>query len=186
MERKPDHSDDGRVFTLPVEKRKKTDIVLLVEKSIRDAAAPDTIKTSVENSVHDPYVWIDDEGILKTLVNLQANAIEAMPGGGELFVCIEGDEHLVTITIRDTGTGISKENMDNLFTPFFTTKPVGEGTGLGLPLAYATVKKHSGKIEIESNADTGSGPTGTRIKIILPRGEEKKPDITKLILHGDD
>jgi signal transduction histidine kinase len=72
--------------------------------------------------------------------------------------------------------------MDNLFTPFFTTKPVGEGTGLGLPFAYGAIKMHSGQLTVESNADTANGPVGTRIRIVLPRA---RPDLSKVIIDGD-
>jgi signal transduction histidine kinase len=73
--------------------------------------------------------------------------------------------------ISDTGTGILKENMDKLFTPFFTTKEMGKGTGLGLALIYGIVKMHKGKIHVDSNADPAEGPTGTTFRITIPRGK---------------
>jgi signal transduction histidine kinase len=75
----------------------------------------------------------------------------------------------IIIHISDTGSGISKENMDKIFTPFFTTKELGKGTGLGLPLIYGIVKMHKGKINVESNADPAEGPTGTTFTLMLPR-----------------
>jgi signal transduction histidine kinase len=72
--------------------------------------------------------------------------------------------------------------MDKLFTPFFTTKPVGEGTGLGLPFAYGAIKMHSGQLTVESNANAANGPTGTRILIVLPRA---RPDLSKVIIDED-
>ncbi|HSN50632.1 MAG TPA: HAMP domain-containing sensor histidine kinase, partial [Bacteroidales bacterium] len=69
----------------------------------------------------------------------------------------------------DTGTGISQENMDKIFTPFFTTKEMGKGTGLGLPLIYGIVKMHKGKITVDSNADPKKRPTGTTFTITIPR-----------------
>jgi signal transduction histidine kinase len=75
----------------------------------------------------------------------------------------------VSILLEDTGTGIIKENMDKIFTPFFTTKELGKGTGLGLPLIYGIVKMHKGKISVTSNADPAQGPTGTTFIITLPR-----------------
>jgi signal transduction histidine kinase len=59
--------------------------------------------------------------------------------------------------------------MDKIFTPFFTTKQLGKGTGLGLPLIYGIVKMHKGQIEVTSNADVNVGKTGTNFKIVLPR-----------------
>ena len=62
----------------------------------------------------------------------------------ELTIGLSGDEHEISIHIGDTGIGIPEENKDKLFTPFFTTKEVGKGTGLGLPLVYGIVKMHKG------------------------------------------
>jgi len=163
-------------------KRRETDIVALTEESIRSLPKPDNIRISMTTDISDPSVWIDEERVFKALVNLQTNAIEAMPDGGELAVSVQGGVDQVVIIIQDTGRGISRENMDKLFTPFFTTKPVGEGIGLGLPFAYGAVKLHSGNLTIESNADPASGPAGTRIQITLPRA---RPDLSKVILQDE-
>jgi signal transduction histidine kinase len=186
MERKSDRPDDKRTFTLEGVTPRKTDIMQLVERSIREIQMPDTIHVTMRGNVSDPFVWIDDERILKALVNLETNAVEAMPQGGDLSISVEGNNEQVVITIQDTGTGISRENMDNIFIPFFTTKPTGEGTGLGLPAAYGAVKLHSGKITVESNADPGCGPTGTKITIVLPRRSTMQDLETRLIIHDDD
>ena len=163
-------------------KRQEADIVRLVENVIQGIPKPDTVTVSFTRDIADHSVWVDEERIFKALVNLATNAVEAMPEGGELTIDMKGNEDQVAITIQDTGHGISEKNMDNLFTPFFTTKPVGEGTGLGLPFAYGAVKMHSGQLRVESNADAAKGPTGTRIKIILPRA---RPDLTKVIIDQD-
>lgn len=163
-------------------KRREVDIVRLLEKAIQVISRPDAVTVSFTKDIADPSVWVDEERIFKALVNLATNAVEAMPEGGELTIGMEGNEDQVTITIQDSGHGISRENMDKLFTPFFTTKPVGEGTGLGLPVAYNSVKMHSGKLEVKSKADPENGPTGTKITITLPRG---RPDLTKLILREE-
>ena len=166
-------------------KRRKTDIVQLVEASVECLSKPDNVQITLTADISDHIVWVEKERILKTLLDLEINAIEAMPEGGELSLRIEGGKDQVVITVKDTGRGISRENMDNLFIPFFSTKPVGEGTGLGLPRAYAAVRTHSGKIEVESNTDPDNGPTGTVITITLPRGEEPKPYKGRLIIHDD-
>ena len=75
----------------------------------------------------------------------------------------------IIFIISDTGTGISKENMNKIFTPFFTTKELGKGTGLGLPLIYGIVKMHKGSIDIKSNTDQSKGQTGTTFRIVIPR-----------------
>jgi signal transduction histidine kinase len=163
-------------------KRREVDLVRVVENVIQVVSRPDAVTVSITKDIADHSVWVDEERIFKALVNLATNAVEAMPEGGELTIDMEGNDDQVTITIKDTGHGISENNMDNLFTPFFTTKPVGEGTGLGLPFAYGAVKMHSGQLTIESNADAAKGPTGTRIKIILPRA---RPDLSKVIIDGE-
>ena len=163
-------------------KRREVDIVQLLENAIQGVSRPDSVTVSFTKDIADPSVWVDEERIFKALVNLATNAVEAMPEGGELTIGMEGNERQVTITIQDTGRGISEENMDKLFIPFFSTKPVGEGTGLGLPFAYGAVKMHSGQLTVESNADAANGPLGTRIRIVLPRA---RPDLTKVIIDEE-
>ena len=115
-------------------------------------------------------VEIDTDQWMQVLTNIEKNAVEAMPeSGGLLKIALKGDENEIEFLIKDNGSGISEENMDKIFTPFFTTKPIGKGTGLGLPLIYGIVKMHRGQINIESNADASKGPTGTTFKIKIPR-----------------
>ena len=106
-------------------------------------------------------------------------------GGGVLTITVEGDERRITVTFADTGKGIPAENMPLLFTPFFTTKPVGEGTGLGLPQAFAIIKEHRGDISVTSNDNPGQGPTGTTVKITLPRKQKFQEKEAKVILHEE-
>jgi signal transduction histidine kinase len=110
--------------------------------------------------------------MMQVLTNLEKNAVEAMPKGGTLTIGVEGDAESVHFLVSDTGCGISPENKDKVFTPFFTTKEKGKGTGLGLPLIYGIVKMHRGKIRLTSNADPAKGPTGTTFKITIPRGNK--------------
>ncbi len=63
---------------------------------------------------------------------------------------------MATITVKDNGNGIPKNNVDKIFQPFFTTKPTGQGTGLGLSLSYDIVKAHGGEIKVESKEGEGS------------------------------
>jgi signal transduction histidine kinase len=89
--------------------------------------------------------------------------------GGLITVKMHDTIDEITIHIADNGTGIEEENMNKLFTPFFTTKPIGKGTGLGLPIIYGIVKMHKGNITFSSNADKTRGATGTTFTITLPR-----------------
>ncbi len=112
---------------------------------------------------------VDKDQMMQVLTNLEKNAVEAMPNGGSIEVECGGTEEKVYIRITDTGIGISQENLDKLFTPFFTTKKMGKGTGLGLPLVYGIIKMHKGKINVSSNTNPDLGKTGTTFKIVLPR-----------------
>jgi signal transduction histidine kinase len=91
-----------------------------------------------------------------------------MNEGGELKVRLEKTKDDFEFQISDTGVGISLENQEKIFTPFFTTKEAGKGTGLGLPLAYGIVKMHKGKINVVSNNNPEIGATGTKFIITIP------------------
>lgn len=130
--------------------------------------------------------WIDQERIGTVVYDLLKNALEAMDQAGTLTIVLGGDDGEAIISIGDTGRGIPEENIPLLFTPFFTTKPVGEGTGLGLPSAYATVKAHRGDISVVSNANQEKGPTGTTVTIKLPRRQAFQEKEAKIILHEED
>lgn len=130
---------------------------------------PKNIKVSFECLANNPYANIDKDQMMQVLTNLERNAVDAMPKGGELKIQLLGDEEFISIKVSDTGVGISKRNMDKIFTPFFTTKELGKGTGLGLPLIYGIVKMHKGKIDVESNSNPDDGPLGTTFIIRIPR-----------------
>jgi CheY-like chemotaxis protein len=129
-------------------------------------------------------VLADPTQIDQVLINLAANARDAMRGGGRLTMGVDDvllDEayaeahrvsHLVTgryvrITVSDTGAGMGKEVLSKIFEPFYTTKPVGAGTGLGLSTVYGIVKQHDGFIWPYSEPGVG-----TTIKIYLPAAPE--------------
>ncbi len=143
----------------------------LAEDSIKSVVIPQNIKTTVVCKTANCEAQLDYEQMMQVLTNLNKNAIEAMSSGGFLTVEVDGNEKEVIFNVIDTGTGIPEENMEKLYTPFFTTKGLGKGTGLGLATTYGIVKMHKGKIEVESNTDRLKGPTGTTFRIILPREE---------------
>jgi hypothetical protein len=148
----------------------ETDVVKFIQHSLNSIVKPDNISCSFESFIADPMAKLDIDQMMQVLTNLEKNAIEAMPAGGNLRVSVEGDADDVTFIVSDTGTGIQKDNMDKLFTPFFTTKEMGKGTGLGLALIYGIVKMHKGKIHVDSNTDPAHGATGTTFRITVPRG----------------
>jgi PAS domain S-box-containing protein len=95
----------------------------------------------------------------QVFMNLLVNAVQALEQRGEIHVTSkqEGEEAVVRIT--DTGPGMSPETLSRIFTPFFTTKPPGQGTGLGLTICYAIISRHKGRIEVHS--ELGKGTTFT-------------------------
>jgi signal transduction histidine kinase len=92
----------------------------------------------------------------QVLLNILANAAQAIAGPGTITVETRREEGWAVAAIRDTGPGIAPDVIGRVFDPFFTTKPVGEGTGLGLSISYEIVKKHGGEIGVESRAGQGA------------------------------
>lgn len=150
---------------------RKTEINLVkfCQKSLDSVICDKDIKINFNTNMLDHHAMIDTDQMMQVMTNLEKNAVEAMPGGGLLTVSLQDVEDEVKINISDTGGGINKKDMEKVFTPFFTTKGIGQGTGLGLPLVYGIVKMHKGQIKVESNADPEHGPTGTTFRITLPR-----------------
>ena len=95
-------------------------------------------------------------------LNIMTNAIKSMDNGGELHIQTDLDEnHNVRVKITDTGCGMTEEVKTRLFEPFFTTRDVGEGTGLGMSVSYGVIEKHNGSILVDSEENTGSTLTVT-------------------------
>jgi two-component system NtrC family sensor kinase len=111
-----------------------------------------------------PAIHGDPKTLQQVFLNLFVNAIQAMKQGGTLTVrayCEDG--HWLKVEVADTGTGIDPEDLPHIFEPFYTTKEVGRGTGLGLSVSYGIVQKHGGHIEVKSKK--GEGSTFT---VVLP------------------
>jgi len=141
----------------------------LVERSLHTLNLPPPITPEVVHREADPIADLDDDQIIQVLTNLLSNAADAMPNGGVITVTTSGDHNQVTLEVRDTGVGIPAEVLPKIFEPFFTTKQIGRGTGLGLAVTYGIVKMHRGDITVQSNTDAGAGPTGTTVRVTLPR-----------------
>ncbi len=140
-----------------------------VKHSIRSLIIPDKVKVIFNSGLSDKMADIDPDQWMQVLVNVEKNAIEALPAeGGTLNISLSQMDDDIIFSFDDNGTGISRENMDKLFTPFFTTKPIGKGTGLGLSLIYGIIKMHRGHVSVNSNNDPDKGQTGTTFKIKIP------------------
>ncbi|MEM6963861.1 MAG: ATP-binding protein [Bacteroidota bacterium] len=110
-----------------------------------------------------PLVECQIDKLNQVFVNLIGNGIDAMEGNGELFISTQNTDNQVIIKIRDTGKGMDKITQQRIFEPFFSTKKIGKGTGLGLFISYGVVKQHGGEIKVESEIGEG-----TTFSIYLP------------------
>jgi two-component system NtrC family sensor kinase len=111
-----------------------------------------------------PFIMADSDQLRQVFIILLENAADAIKASGTITLSTRPvDEHWIEIRISDTGCGIAKENLSKVFTPFFTTKPLGQGTGLGLSIAYGIIKMHRGQISLQSKVGEG-----TTVTITLP------------------
>ncbi len=112
------------------------------------------------------FIWSDPYKLRQVLLNLLTNAVHATGPGGSVTVDLKRSDCGVELTIQDTGEGIPKENLARIFEPFFSTKPTGKGTGLGLFVSRSIIEKLGGEISVESKLGKG-----TRFSIRLPACE---------------
>jgi len=101
-------------------------------------------------------ILIDPHDLHQVLMNLIINAVQSMKDGGVLSVSAHKNNGTVMIEMSDSGEGIDKEDLNNIFDPFYTTKMPGEGTGLGLWVTYEIIKSYNGEIFVESETGKGS------------------------------
>ena len=150
----------------------RVNLVELTQKALRSVPPPMNVTLDFDNGMDDPAAELDADQLTQVLVNLVTNAYAAMPDGGALRVTVRDEgagSERCSLEVSDTGIGIPAENVPKLYEPFFTTKKVGQGTGLGLAVTYGIVKMHRGDIKVTSNADPAKGPTGTTFTVNLPR-----------------
>ncbi|MCC6746235.1 MAG: HAMP domain-containing protein [Deltaproteobacteria bacterium] len=126
-----------------------------------------------------PPVMGDADGLQQVVLNLLVNAIQAMPGGGTLTVRCTLDhrrksgldlappQRYLQVLVADSGPGIPEETRAQIFEPFYSTKPQGEGTGLGLTVVHGIVKEHDGWVEVET-----AQPHGAAFRVYLPTEPE--------------
>jgi PAS domain S-box-containing protein len=128
------------------------DILLIIESGV----LPEDVLVHTDLAEDLPLVAIDPDQIRQVFFNIISNAWDAMPNGGDLCIRTAVSNNAVEVSIKDTGHGISPENLPRIFDPFFTTKPEGKGTGLGLSVCQGIIESHGGSIWAESEAGQGT------------------------------
>jgi signal transduction histidine kinase len=144
--------------------REPTDLNQLLEDVLHMAAAQLRSRARVERFyVELPAVSCVPQELKQVFLNLIVNAGQAIRDGGTIRIATETRDGYVTVKVEDDGCGIAPEHLERIFDPFFTTKGVGEGTGLGLGIAYHIVRSHRGEIQVDSELGRGS-----RFRVKLP------------------
>lgn len=146
-------------YSRPVQlKMESVNLVDLMQELIEHVRADSSISADIKISVvskNTPVMATVDPAIIKgAILNLIVNAIQAMPDGGEIKIIVDHESNQALIKVSDTGIGIPPENMDKLFSPFFTTRT--DGNGFGLAEVYKVVQAHGGAIEAASTPNHGT------------------------------
>jgi len=188
--------------------KKPTNIVPIIKESLKLIRS--SIPTSIDIHRNIPAdvdtILADPTQINQVLINLCTNANHAMPDGGIIDVTLKNvvlnenitgqypDLHpgrYVNLTVSDTGHGIPKEDIDRIFDPYFTTKEVGKGTGMGLAVIHSIVKEHNGIMTVKSELGKGTTftiffPVVEKEAVIENKTDEKLPMGNEKILFIDD
>ncbi|HSQ78282.1 MAG TPA: ATP-binding protein [Nitrospirota bacterium] len=139
------------------------EVLLLLQH--RTAKLKHTLELDLDREV--PKIYADAGSLRQLMMNLLLNAIYFTPEGGSIFIKTETDDapredavgacpNRIRLSVRDTGAGIPRDLINKVFDPFVTTKPVGEGTGLGLTICHKIVEEHGGAIDVESEPGKGA------------------------------
>lgn len=110
----------------------------------------------VENLQKIPDITCNQQQLRQVFLNLMTNAIQAIPGNGKITVSSQYEGDHIRVIIEDSGVGIDENTLGRIFDPFYTTKEVGEGTGLGLSVSYRIINDHNGNISVKSKGGEGS------------------------------
>lgn len=187
---------------------KPCDLSTLVhqQKKFLASALPSTVRLSIAAADKALPVLADQGQIDRVLMNLVVNARDAMPDGGTIaistgtttidadFISAHGfgrNGVFASITVQDSGSGMSEEVRSRIFEPFFTTKKAGKGTGFGLSIVYDIVKDHRGFISVDSKTGNGSVftvllPLAEGTAVLPPRAEVPQRKRTILLVDDDD
>ncbi|QSQ08893.1 Sporulation kinase E [Koleobacter methoxysyntrophicus] len=150
-----------------LEKRDITKIIRESAKFLEEHFRKCKVNITFNFPLKEYFVLVDGYQMKQIFLNLFMNAIKAMPEGGRISVYIAAKGDFIEIYVRDTGKGISQENLPRIFDPFFTTDP--KGTGLGLSVVQKLVIQNGGEIDVKSELNKG---TTFCIKLPVIRGEK--------------
>ena len=146
---------DLQDYARPVEAdRVETHLPDLVKAIAASLKIPDDVEVSVDIEAKLSSVWLDPLLFRRVLTNLILNAVQAMPKGGKLTITGSRRDGSFAVAVQDTGVGIAQENLEKVFTPFFTTK--AQGQGLGLAVCKRLTEAQGGTIEVASRVGGGS------------------------------
>lgn len=119
-----------------------------------------------------PEIFCIPSQINQVFMNLLTNAAQAIEGHGNIVLRSGCNDTMVWVEVQDSGSGIAQEDLERIFEPFYTTKPVGQGTGLGLSLSWGIIQRHHGRIEVDSEQGKG-----TRFRILLPINQPEQHSV---------
>jgi PAS domain S-box-containing protein len=141
------------------------------EAALLEHTAPSGIHVGLDLEPALQKVRGDADGIGGAIMNLCVNSVQAMSDSGTLTLRTRNRGNMVEVLVADTGVGMTKDVLEKAVEPFFTTKPVGQGTGLGLATVHALVKAHGGKMEITSEV-----AKGTTVSLLFPKSHDDAVD----------
>ncbi|MFQ5550905.1 MAG: PAS domain S-box protein, partial [Gemmatimonadales bacterium] len=191
----------GRKADLNMVPANLTEIVNNLSPMLR-TVTPESIELSIDGDDAVASAKADAGAVEQMIINLVNNAKDAMPKGGSLRVEVANAElderhrefwpwivpgRCVCISVSDTGEGMDEETKNRIFEPFYTTKPVGVGTGLGMAMVYGLMKQHGGFVHVDSEVSHG-----TTVKLYFPAVREAarrstiKTPLPEEILHGSE
>ncbi len=150
-------------FSRPLKSNKKfndiNEILTKIAEDVKHISGKKEIKIKKNFEKNLKPVEFDQAQIEEALANIVTNAIQAIPTKGEITLSTRSANGKTIITIADNGQGISKENLDKIFKPFFSTKEYGKGTGLGLSITKRVISEHGGEISVKSTQGKGTSFT---------------------------
>lgn len=158
--------DFGRAAGRPMRRAPLHGLVQSAVEAVRDELEQRGCRVTLQPSPVPLHGHVDPPRLEQALTNLLRNAAQANPGG-TIHVSWWGQNSMSHIQVEDEGPGIDGEHRERLFEPFFSTKPVGEGSGLGLAVAHGVISEHQGEIELVEGALGGAA-----FRISLPRARE--------------